>query len=446
MTTEVVVQLMPLSPEQTEWVEQAWAQIDDGKMARLNMDMTNIPSPTGEERALAEFMASYMERAGLDAFYQPIDEKQGNAIGRLRGSEEGPDLLLYAPLDTIYTGIEEEDRPGVVNPAEPYMRPHANFEDGNVVGLGAENPKGYATCVVMAAEAIKRAAIPLKGTIVLGLGAGAMPTNKRPSLRRFNIGQGTGCEFMLQQGIRGDFAIIAKPFYTVSWEEAGLCWIKIQVKGIPSYVGVRHLMRYKNPIVDAARVITGIEEWFLEYAERNISGLVAPQGVIGAVEAGWPYKPAFTPATCTLYIDLRISPRVDPMDAKRQLGEAIARIKAANPEVDLDWETILAIPGTRTDPNNWIVQSCMRAWEYVEKKKHPSGMRHSGATDANTLRRWGIPTARLGMPPLPDPRYDDLAFMMGVSNIFGMKQLTKCLVYSIIDTCTRTRKEISLSI
>lgn len=443
--TEVSVRSVPLSSAQKEWLERAWSNIDAERLAQLNLQMANIPSPTGEERQLAEFMASYMKGFGLDAFYQPIDEKQGNAIGRLRGSGDGLELLLYSPLDTIYTGKEAEDSPGVASFEEPYMKPNGRLESGNVVGLGAENPKGYASCVVTAVEAVRRANIPLSGTVTVGLGAGAMPSNKRPSLDRFNVGQGSGCDFMLQQGVRADFAVIAKPFYFVSWEEPGICWFKVKIKGIPGYVGVRHLMRYKNPIVDAAKVITALEEWFMEYAQRNISELIAPQGVIGALEAGWPYKPSFTPAACNLFIDLRINPRMDPMDAKRQFAEAIDRIKAANPEVDLEWDMILAIPGSSTDCNNWIVQSCMRAWEYVEGAKHPSPISHGGATDANTLRRWGIPTARLGMPPLQDARYDDLAFMMGVSSVSGMKQLTKCLIYAIVDTCTRTSQEVTAS-
>ena len=40
----------------------------------------------------------------------------------------------------------------------------------------------------------------------------------------------------------------------------------------------------------------------------------------------------------------------------------------------------------------------MRAWEFVENKKHVPRTGTSGATDAKFLRAAGIPTARLGMP------------------------------------------------
>lgn len=433
-----------LSADQRKWVEKAWSEIDENRLAELNRKMASIPSPTGQERELAEFMVGYMKGAGIAGFYQPIDDHQGNSIGRLQGSAGGPDLLLYAPLDTAFSGVEEEDCPFVGIQLAPEMTTDACIKDGHVVGLGAENPKGYAACLVAATEAVFRAGIPLSGSVIIGLGAGGMPTNKRPGISRFNAGQGTGCAFMLEQGIRGDFAIIAKPGYAVAWEEVGLCWFKVRVLGEVGYTGTRHVLETKNSIVHAAKVITALEEWFAKYTERNTSGLVAPQGSINAIQAGWSYKTAFIPAVCDLHIDLRISPRTDPMDAKRQFGEAIEGIQAANPGLDLNWEMILAIPGASTDPNNWIIQSCIRAWEFVEGRKHTSRRGTSGATDANILRAWGVPTARLGIPR-PQSRSEGRSrFSMDVCSVSAMKQLTKCLVYSIIDTCTRDRREVGL--
>jgi acetylornithine deacetylase/succinyl-diaminopimelate desuccinylase-like protein len=270
-----------------------------------------------------------------------------------------------------------------------------------------------------------------------------MPTNRRPGFSNLNAGHGAGCAFMLEHGVRGDFAIIAKPGWSVAWEEVGLCWFKVIVRGNLNYTGVRHVVKGRNPIVHAARVITLLEEWFSEYARKNTSGLVAPQGSINAIQAGWTHKPAFIPAACHFYVDLRISPRVGPMEAKGQFRAAVERIVGENPDLLVDWEMIVGIPGSSTDPTNWIVQSCMRAWEFVENKKHRPRTGTSGATDANILRAAGIPTARLGMPRLTAANNEPRSvFSMERSNIAGMKQLTKCLVYAAVDTCTRDRQEV----
>jgi acetylornithine deacetylase/succinyl-diaminopimelate desuccinylase-like protein len=441
---EVAVEQRALSREQQAWLEGAWAQIDPLQLGELDAAMVSIPSPTGQERRLAEFLAKHLSQTGLEGVYQAIDEEQGNAVGRLRGSGGGADLLLYAPIDTAFAGDEAEDLPWLGRSLRADLLPNGQIEGDYVVGQGAENPKAYATCVVAAAEAVRRAGVPLKGSLLVGLGAGGMPTNRRPGARRANAGQGNGCSFMLEQGVRGDFAIIAKPGYAVAWEEVGLCWFKVAVRGTLNYTGIRHIVPYKNPIVESAKVIQGLEEWFPQYSARHTSGLVAPQGSIGAIEGGWTYKPAFVPSVVHLYVDVRISPRTDPMQVKREFGAALAEIQARHAGLDVDFDMILSIPGTRTEPNNWIVQSLMRAWEHREAKPHQPIRGTSGATDAAILRGRGIPTARLGLPRTPPPpQYP--GFSMGAASPTAMQRLTECLVYSIVDTCTRERAEVGLA-
>lgn len=434
---------LPLTKEREAWVKRAWDVIDEANLAELNKLMASIPSPTGEEARLAQAVVDVMNKSGVEAWYQPIDDSQGNAVARISGAGDGADVLLYAPLDTAFSTSEDEECPWVGDRLPAAMTTDAYVRDGDVIGMGAENPKGYATCVVAAAQAIKAAEVPIKGSLLVGLGAGGMPTNRRPSSPKFNTGQGAGCTFMLQQGVRGDFAIIAKPGWSVAWEEVGLCWFKVIVRGNLNYTGVRHVIKGRNPIVDAAKVIGLLEEWFSEYTEKNTSGLIAPQGSINAIQAGWTHKPAFVPAACHFFVDLRISPRVSPVEAKHQFAEAIERIVRSHPELSVDWEMILSIPGSFTDPNNWIIQSCIRGWEFVENQKHRPRTGTSGATDANILRAAGIPTARVGMPRLASaserPR---TVFSMETSNVTGMKQLTKCLIYAVIDTCTRKRQEV----
>jgi acetylornithine deacetylase/succinyl-diaminopimelate desuccinylase-like protein len=430
-----------LSSQQREWIARAWAEIDGPRLARLVVDLTSVPSPTGEERAVAELASAYLREAGLDAWYQPMDEHRGNAIGRLAGPGDGPTLLLCAPIDTAFTGNADEDCPGVGLELPDQMRPRATIEDGNVVGLGAENPKGFAACVIGAVEAVRRAGVPLRGSVLAGLYGGSMPIDRRPGLPHYSAGLQTGCAYMLQKGVRGDFAVLAKPGYAVAWESAGMCWFRIRVLGKLSYTGVRHVLPYASPIVAAAKVIEGLEAWFPEYTARNTTELVAPQGAIGAIEGGWSYKPAFTPAVCTLYVDLRTAPAADPMDVDAQLGQALAAIQAAHPDVELTRELIVALPGGRTAPTSWIVQSAIRAWEHVEGQPHTPRTHTSGA-DTSLLRALGVPTVQLGLPPAAKPFAG--TFSMEACNVGSMERLVRCLVATIVDTCTRTRAEVGL--
>jgi acetylornithine deacetylase/succinyl-diaminopimelate desuccinylase-like protein len=447
--TEVTAGPAVLRGERRDWLAAAWRQIQPSRLRELVAGMTSVPSPTGEESALARWLAGTLTELGLSGRYQPIDSRQGNALGRLAGDGTGADLLLYAPIDTLTAGTEAEDLPWAGPRLRRDLRPEASVEGDYVVGLGASNPKGHGACLVAAADAVRRAGVPLRGEVRIGLGAGGMPTNKRPvaHLDRFSTGQGTGCSFLLEQGGWADFAVIAKPGWAVAWEEVGLCWFEIQVHGTYSYVGSRHRMPYRNPIVDAATVIHGLEEWFPRYAAAHTDGLVGPQGNIGAVRGGWRRTASLSPSVCQLLVDLRTSPRSQPMDVKREFGVALAGIVAAHPGLAVSWEMVLAIPGTATPRDSWVVRAAVAAWEELEQRPHQPILDHSGATDANILRNRGLPTARIGMdragPEAPLPV--DFPMGMNVVDVREMQRLTRHLVYVIITTCTRPRDELGLA-
>src|SRR4051812_31532487 len=110
-TVDVPVQKRELSSQQRSWLESAWKEIDSVRLAQLDLELTSIPSPTGDEAQIARYLVDHLTTAGIDAEYQTIDSRQANALGRIRGSGEGPELLLFAPTDTMFAGTEEEDVP-----------------------------------------------------------------------------------------------------------------------------------------------------------------------------------------------------------------------------------------------------------------------------------------------------------------------------------------------
>ncbi|MER5753686.1 peptidase dimerization domain-containing protein [Streptomyces sp. NPDC002088] len=435
--------MSPLSAQQRAWVDAAWKLIEPQRLTELVVGMVNIPSPTGEEADLARWLTGVLAESGLDARYQPIDDRQGNATARLRGDGTGEDLLLYAPIDTLTVGDADEDVPWVGPDLRADMRPHAEVHGHHVLGLGASNPKGHGAAVVAAAEVIARAGIPLRGDLLLGLGAGGMPTNGRTTrgLNRLNTGQGVGCSFMLEQGWWADHALIAKPGWSVAWEEVGLCWFEVRVRGTYTYVGSRHRMPYRNAIAGAATVIEALERWFPQYAERHTGGLVAPQGVVSSVEGGWPRMAAVTPALCRIRVDLRTSPRSTPADVRREFAAALDAIRAEHPDLDLDWDMVLAIPGTHTPEDAPVVAAAKDAWEEIEGRPHEVIVANSGATDANILRSRGLPAARIGMDRIgPDaPLPLDFPSGMNVVDIREAVRLTRAIVHTAVALCTRER-------
>ena len=447
--TDVAVTQLPLAPDQREWYERAIALIDPDDIARLTLDLVNIPSPPGYERALAEFLADYLGATGFEAHYQPIDEHSGNAVAYLRGTGDGPTVLLYAPMDTMYAGDPSEDIPWIGPTLPPRHRTPGYSKDGFVVGLGADNPKGMIAIIVAAAKALREANVPMKGDLILGFGAMGMPVQPPPGDGRGAVGMGVGVRHMLHRGVVGDFAVICKPGWTVSWEEVGLSIFRVTVHGsLDGYAGAsRRVPPWRNAIVDAATVVQELEAWLPEYQEANTSGLCSPQGAIGAIQGGWTYKPTFLTAAAEIYLDLRVNPRTTPADVRTQFAAAIERIESRHPGMKLTWEMTAAYPGATTDSNNWIVQSAMRAWEHVEGQPHHAVTRSSGQTDASTIRNWGIPTARLGFAPVTLEQVQSLGVdgRRGVTYAPDLVKVVQSYVYTAIDTSTRTRAEVAAS-
>ncbi|MEV0402053.1 hypothetical protein [Actinoallomurus sp. NPDC050550] len=434
-----------LDERRRELVAAAWKHVTTARLRELIVGLVNEPSPTGGEGPLAEYIAGTLGAAGITAATQPLDDRQANAWGRLRGDGTGPDLMLYAPIDTLTTGDADEDAPWTGPELRPDMRPAARVVGDLVVGLGASNPKGHAACVLMAAEAIHQAGLPLTGDLLVAFGAGGMPTNALDGSVRRNTGQGAGCSFLLEQGHWTDFAVIAKPGWTVSWEEVGLAWFEVTAGGIHTYVGSRHRLPYDNAIAHAGEVAVRLERWFAEYAERHAEGTVAPQGIVAAIEAGRPRMAAVTPASCRLRVDLRLSPRTTPMEAKREFAAAIEGIRAELPGVELSSEMVLAIPGTASDPGMWVSRSAVAAWEALEGREHEVIRGNSGATDANILRNRGIPTVRIGMPKVTEAPFEiDFALGMNTVDVRAMERLTRHLIRTAVDTVTRSRSEVGL--
>lgn len=433
----------PLSAGQRGWIDRARSGLDDAWMTELLRRLVEIPSPFGEERPIAEFLVRTMGDSGLAAELQPVAGQSANAIGRLAtGANAGPSLLMFAPLDSPFTGRAEDEVPWVGDTLPPHMVPKAIVRDGTVTGLSADNPKAHITAAIAAAAAVGRAGTQLAGPVTLAFGAGGAPANKRPDQDRTDVGHGLGCRYMLSHGVGGDFAVICKPGYAVAWEEVGLTWFRIRVRGVQTYVGRRHFLAYHNPIVDAAAVVARLEQWFPEYSVRHTDGLCAPQGAVGAIQGGWTYKPAFVPAVCDIYVDMRISPRMTAAQARRELEQALEAMRADIPGLQYDVETLVAVEGPATDPRNWIVQSCIRAWEDVERRPHRPFLNTSGQTEAVILRAHGIPTARIGLPAAMGQTAEKPRHSMGEVAIADVRKLAECLIYAIVDTCTRSRSEV----
>lgn len=400
--------------------------------------VVGIASPTGAEGELAEWIAANLSGPGLKAAVQRIDDRQANAVGVLRGTGEGPSILLYAPLDTFTTGDPARDIPWAAPAPRLDMEPRATVRgDDLVIGLGAGNPKGHVACIMVTLQALAAAGLDLPGDVVGGFGAGGMPSFAIDGVGvagRANTGHGVGAGFLVERGYTTDYAVIAKPGWSVSHEEVGLVWLDVLVPGIHTYVGSRHRLPYRNAVSLAGAVAARLEAWLEGYAERHESGTMRPQGVVSSVRGGIDWLACSTPAAVRLRLDLRITTEQNPAVVTREVAAELRRI-GAELGADLDVAQIAAIPATRTDPTSPIIRATVSAWEAVTGARHVPTLQNSGATDANILRMRGIPTARVGMPKVTAQAYGlpiDFTLGMNIIDLREARRLVETLVRTVL--------------
>ncbi len=123
------------------------SRIREEDIVAMCCDVINIPSPTGSELAMAEYMRAAFQKLGLTVTWQAVEDTRANVIGRLEGHGNGKCLMFNGHMDTSNTG-EEEFLTGIG------YKPHAVVKNGMIYGLGIYNMKGALVCYVHAVKAL----------------------------------------------------------------------------------------------------------------------------------------------------------------------------------------------------------------------------------------------------------------------------------------------------
>src|SRR6476620_9735147 len=84
------------------------ARIKREELAELTKALVDIPSPTGSEKAIGEFILDWYSGHGLKPVRPEIDPIRVNAVGIIKGRGDGVSLMINGHMDTSYTGAEED--------------------------------------------------------------------------------------------------------------------------------------------------------------------------------------------------------------------------------------------------------------------------------------------------------------------------------------------------
>lgn len=230
----------------------------------------------GEERAVADYLASRLRACGATVEVQPVGSSgRANVIGRLRGTRPGPVLMFNAHLDTV----------------PPYgMTLDAHVRQGRLVGRGAADMKGALAAMIAAAERIDG---DFAGELMITGVAGE--ENGSPGMRA-----------LVDAGIRADFAIVGEPTtMRVGRAHKGAMWARAVFRGVATHGSVPQ--NGVNAIYHAARFVTAVETVLTPELARRTHPLLGPATVNVGVIAGGD-RPPMVPAKCVAELDRRWLP------------------------------------------------------------------------------------------------------------------------------------------
>lgn len=130
----------------------------------LVSDLVKIYSPYFREEAVMSYAYEWLRERGLDAQYHRYHEKKvtnfrgTNVIGRLKGKDEGPKVLLNGHLDTVEI-------------CEGWTRDPlgATVEEDRLYGVGALDMKAGCAAIMLAVEAFSKTVEDFNGEIIYTL-------------------------------------------------------------------------------------------------------------------------------------------------------------------------------------------------------------------------------------------------------------------------------------
>jgi succinyl-diaminopimelate desuccinylase len=219
------------------------------------------PNPPGEERPLAEFLATWLEGHGLEAEVLPVGGAglgQANVFARLRGSGSGGGGGRRGPKPLVFCGHLDTVPPGEDAWTRAPYRP--TVDDGRLYGLGAADMKGAVAAMAVAAARLaaeQGAGRRLEGDLLLAFTSGEETRS---------LGAQAFAASGLLDGAAG--LVIGEPTGNrVGIAEKGGIWLDLILNGHTAHGSLPHL---------GANAVAGMAE-----ALVALDNAVAPDGVAG---------------------------------------------------------------------------------------------------------------------------------------------------------------------
>lgn len=360
------------------------------EMKRTLCEMVDIASPTGREGDLARYIVDRLQRVGCEAYLHDVTPGRPNAVGILRGTGEGPNLLFTGHMDTSYDGDEDY----LVGDG---YKAKAVYRDGWVWGLGANNMKSGLAASLVALEAIAMSGKRLKGDIYFGAVVGE---TEKTAIDEFDgpgvSGYGIGSKHLVTHSLSADYCVLTEPTnLRVCLANMGVLWVKISVTGTISHAAMSRDDRVVNAVEVMNALVPEIKAWGeSRWHEAEYLG-ERPNVTLAAIRGGMPWRLARNPFECSLYIDVRTLPGERADDVLRGLRRTLVRFAEERDVAEPTMRLFVNDPATAIEAHTPLAKAMHAAHEGVVGKPSPSIIRRPGA-DATHFNRYDVPCVVYG--------------------------------------------------
>ena len=317
----------------------------------LARTLVRFPSlnPPGEERECAEYLATLLERAGLEVELHEFAAGRPSMVTRLRGTSDLKPLVFTGHLDVVPLGEKPWSAP-------PFA---AEIRDGKLFGRGSSDMKSGVAAFVMAAIAQAKRKTPRRG-ITLAITAG----------------EETGCEgafHLAKLGVLGpaELLILAEPTSNLPIiAHKGSVRLRIAAKGRTAHSSMPELG--DNAIYKVVEWIRRIEALSFDDHSRPLLGHTTAS--VTTVFGGQNINSV--PDSAGFTVDFRTVPSHDH-------GELVAEIKQlCGGEASI--EVITDFKGFATAPDDSAIEPLMNILaDRTGHRPEPTGAPYF--TDASAL-------------------------------------------------------------
>jgi acetylornithine deacetylase/succinyl-diaminopimelate desuccinylase-like protein len=371
------------------------AALDDAlrdELVAMTRELVDIPSPTGEEGAIAEYVLSRFGDLGLTAELQEVEPGRSNVIARWPGTGDGPSLLFNGHFDTGVSGREE---------GLPFgLRPQARIVDDEwIYGLGVSNMKVAFACYYGAIRMLRSAGLAPSGDLLVAGVVGE--TEKAPINAHTGPGVragGWGTIYASYHGVLADAAIIGEPTgLRLQTGNSSYVYARVRTRGASQHTWSKE--RGDDAMAKAIRVLDALRAWEAEFEASHPHPVMGSRIGFGGIAAGNAFQPAVNPPRAAdLFLDLRFPPDATIMDVRRQLAGFLAGLRRESPELATELTLYLCRNGYEIGDEEPVVQAMEAAHREVfgEVPGRPERYRYDVSADTSILHGFGVPAITYG--------------------------------------------------